>query len=434
MMIFKQLTIQQFLQMFKPKRKLNLIALISIISITLSTSYAADKTLDGIAAIVNSDVIMVSELKDAVQQARTQLKTPVSEDKLFKDVLEKLIMDKLQVQKAKSIGIKIDDAAVDTAMGTIAEQNNLNLQQLRTAIIERGINYKTFRESLRDRLYSDNLRKRQQRINSDISENDVDDLIRAESFNISENVQYELIDIVIPNSTQSVKQFNSNVKRAQNLRNKLLLNSNLSDAEISNFGASKRVLGWKNASNLSPQFSRALSLLGVGEISDVIRDTQGFHILKLVNKKGGNRQEIQEARVRHILISSENPQAKLKATQLRNKILAGEDFAKLAQQHSNDTGSAKNGGQLPMANTSNYVEPFKNASNTLPLNVLSQPIQTRFGWHIIEVLERRKTDKTREAIKQQAQKLVGTKQQSEATKKWLKSLRDEAFIEYRINL
>jgi len=87
-----------------------------------------------------------------------------------------------------------------------------------------------------------------------------------------------------------------------------------------------------------------------------------------------------------------------------------------------------------MANTSNYVEPFKNASNTLPLNVLSQPIQTRFGWHILEVLERRKTDKTREAIKQQAQKLVGTKQQSEATKKWLKSLRDEAFIEYRINL
>ncbi len=168
--------------------------------------------------------------------------------------------------------------------------------------------------------------------------------------------------------------------------------------------------------------------------SNVIRDTQGFHILKLVKQRGGKRQQIQEARVRHILISNENPQAKLKVTQLRNKILAGESFSQLATKHSADKGSASNGGELAMTNTANYVPPFAEAANSLAPNTLSQPIKTKFGWHIIEVLDRRSSDKTRESIKNQAKQLVGTKKREEDTKNWLKTLRDEAFVEYRIKL
>ena len=407
--------------------------LFSISISVLNTSYAAEQELDGIAAVVNSDVVMLSEVRAAVKQVSANQTSKLPEQQLYKEVLEKLIMDKIQVQKAKAIGIKIDDAAVDTAMQTIAKQNNLDLQQLRLALIERGMNYKVFRESIRDRLLTDNLRKRQQGLNN-IGENEVDDLIQSESFNLSKDVQYELIDIVIPNNTKSVKQFNANLKRAQNLRKKLLLNKNLSSPEIAKLGAKKINLGWKNSETLSPVYSRTLSLMEEGELSNVIRDTQGFHIIKLVNQRGGKRQQTQEARVRHILINNENPKAKLEITQLRNKILAGESFSQLATKHSDDKGSASKGGELPMTNTANYVPPFTKVVNSLALDTLSQPVKTQFGWHIIEVLERRSSDKTRESIKKQAKALVGKQKLEDDQKTWLKTLREEAFVEYRIKL
>lgn len=394
---------------------------------------AQEQALDGIAAVVNNDIIMVSEVKTAVKQVQSEEITDLTQEQLFKEVLEKLIMGKIQVQKARAFGIKIDDAAVDTAMQTIAKQNQLDLQQLRVALIDKGFNYKDFREGIRDRLYSDNLRKRQQG-RKNIGEDEVDDLIQAESFNLSQNVQYKLIDIVIPNNTHSVKQFNIKLNRVQNLRNQLLLNTHLNSPEIAKVGATKKDLGWKNAEKLSPLFSRTLSLMGEGELSNVIRDTQGFHILKLVKQRGGKRQQIQEATIRHILINNDDPQAKVKVTQLRNQILAGESFSQLASKHSADEGSAKEGGVLPMTNTANYVPPFAEAANNLALNTLSQPIKTKFGWHIIEVLNRQSSDKTRESIKNQAKQLMSTKKREEDTKNWLKTLRDEAFVEYRITL
>ncbi len=404
------------------------------LSITASSSLnAAEQALDGIAAVVNSDVIMISELRAATKQVQSKQASDLPQQQLFKEVLEKLIMDKIQVQKAKAIGIKIDDAAVDTAMQTIAKQNSLDLQQLRLALIERGLNYKDFRENIRDKLYSDNLRKRQQGRNN-IGENEVDDLIKSESFNLSKDVQYQLVDVVIPNNTKSVKQFNMNLKRAQNLRNKLLLNNNLSSPEIAKMGATKKDLGWQNAETLSSVYSRTLSLMGEGELSNVIRDTQGFHILKLVKQRGGKRQQTKEARVRHILISNDDPKAKLKVTQLRNKILAGESFSQLAKKYSNDKGSAANGGELPMTNTANYVPPFAASVNSLATGTVSQPVETKFGWHIIEVLDRRSSDKKRESIKNQAKQLLGTKKREDDLKNWLKTLRDEAFVEYRIKL
>ena len=398
-----------------------------------TSTFANEKTLDGIAAVVNSDVIMISELRSSAQQIQARQAKSIDQGTLFKQVLEKMIMDKIQVQKAKAIGIKIDDAAVDTAMQGIAQQNNLDLQQLRVAIIQRGLDYKNFRENIRDRLYSDNLRKRQQGRNN-IAENDVDDLIQAESFNLSKDVEYQIIDVLIPNKPNSVKQFNVNLKRAQNLRNKLLLNTQFNTAIIEKMGATKKDLGWQNAETLSPAFSRTLSLMSEGELSEVVRDQRGFHILKLVKQRGGKRQQITEAKIRHILIAKNVPQAKLKVTQLRNKILAGENFAQLATKFSADKGSAANGGELPIANTAKYVSPFANAANSLPLNTLSQPVQTQFGWHIIEVLERRKSDKTRESIKNRAKGLVSKQKEEEELNNWLKGLRDEAFVEYRIKL
>jgi len=396
-------------------------------------TYAEDVTLDKIAAIVNSDIIMVSELKQALAKVTQRNKTTLTGQALVKEVLEKLILEKVQLQRAKAIGIKIDDVALNAAMLRIAKQNKLNLEQFRLALIKEGYNYKEFRESIRERLYKDTLRKRQQSRNKKITETKVDDLIQAESLSLNKNVQYHLIDIMIPNTNgTSVKNFNANMQRAQKLRKSLLGSNKLSDTTIKKMGANSTDLGWRGSETLSPVFVRTLSLMGEGELSNIVRDQRGFHILKLVEQRGGKRKLTQQARARHILIPIDEPKGRLKAIQLRNKILAGENFAKLASAHSADKGSAARGGNLGMANPSSYVPPFAKAVSTLPLNTLSQPIQTQFGWHIIEVLERKTSDQTREAIKTQAQSLLSEKKQSEEYKNWLQSLRDAAFVEYRI--
>ncbi len=400
-----------------------------------NSSFAADQNLDSIAAIVNNDVIMISEVKAAAIKAKRSDKQNLSEQTLIKEAMEKLILDKIQVQRAKAVGIKIDDAAVDQAMQSLAEQNKLDLQQFRVALINEGFDYKEFRENIRDRLYMNTLRKRQQGSNKSITESEVDDLIQSESYSINKGVQYHIIDIFIPNKNgQSVKQFNANYNRAQQLRKQLLAKSTISKATLSKMGATSNDLGWKESSTLSPAFMRSLSLIGEGELSQVVRDERGFHILKLVEQRGGKRTETKQARVRHILIAADTPKGRFKAIQLRNRILAGENFSKLAKEISADKGSAEKGGEMPMANPAIFVPPFAKAVNSLPLNTLSQPVQTKFGWHIIEVLERKVSDKTRDTLKTQAQTLISDKKQEEGFKNWLKSLRDQAFVEYRLNL
>lgn len=397
--------------------------------------FAVDQPLDSIAAIVNNDVIMISEVKAAAQKAQLSNAGNLPQQALIKEAMEKLILDKIQVQRAKALGIKIDDAAVDQAMQSLAEQNKLDLQQFRLALIKEGFNYKEFRENIRDRLYMNTLRKRQQSSNKSISESEVDDLIQAESFSLNKDVQYHLIDIFIPSKKgQSVKQFNANYNRAQQLRKQLLAKSTLSKTTLTNMGASSSDLGWKESNSLSPAYMRSLSLIGVGELSNVVRDERGFHILKLIEQRGGKRTETKQARVRHILIAADTPKGRFKAIQLRNRILAGESFSKLAKEYSADKGSAEKGGEMPMANPAIFVPPFAKAVNSLPLNTLSQPVKTKFGWHIIEVLERKVSDKTRDALKTQAQTLISEKKQEEGFKNWLKSLRDQAFVEYRLNL
>jgi len=433
MMITKQI----FLKSCEVTSATRLILALSFLLITLfalSSVQARDVPLDKIAAVVNNDVVMLSEVLQTARKIKESGNTRLSDSELVKKVLEKLILEKIQVQKAKEIGVKIDNVALNEAMQRIAAQNKLNLEQFRVALKGEGLNYKDFRETIREKLYIDTLKKRQQGRNKKISENEVDSLIQSESLTLSKDVQYHLVDILFPAPNGiSVKQFNTRYKQAQNLRKRLLAKSDkLSQAIIAKAGASKKDLGWKSSQSLSPVFLRTLSLMGEGELSNVVRDAVGFHILKLVEQRGGKRKIAQQAQARHILISNDTPNAKLKATQIRNKILAGESFAKLAQLNSADKGSAANGGDLGMADPAGFVPPFANAVRTLPLNTLSQPIKTRFGWHLIEVLERKTTDQTREALKLQAQSLISDKNKSEEYNNWLQGLMDEAFIEYRL--
>jgi len=409
------------------------------LSLMTSITQAQEVNLDRIAAVVNDDVVMLSEVKRKASQAKRSTKAQVSDNVLIKEALEFLVLQKVQLQRAKAIGIVIDDTAVNRAMLSIAEQNKLNLPQFKVALTKEGIDYKDFRNNLRDKLYLETLRRRQQNSNKAISEFEVDDLIQSQSLRLNKDVQYQLIDVFLPapNGT-SVQQFNRLLAQAQNLRKQLLVSltksSQLSDPIIKKMGGTSTDLGWKSTQSLSPAFVRTLSLMGAGELSNIVRDQRGFHILKLVAQRGGERKLTEQARVRHILIPSTDPQAKVKATILRNKILAGEDFATLAKKNSADKGSAQDGGNLGMMDPSSFVPPFAKAVKSLPLNSLSQPIQTQFGWHILEVLERKTSDQTREALKLQAQSLISKDKKKNDYNDWLQGIRDQAFVEYRIKL
>ena len=395
--------------------------------------HAQNIPLDKIAAIVNDDVVMFSEVKSTALQMRSA-GSKLSGKSLLKDSLENLVLEKVQLQRAKQIGIKIDNVAVNKAMLSIATQNNLDLEQFRVALAKEGLDYKTFRNTIREKLYLETLRKRQLGRNNKISESEVDDLIQSESISLNKDVEYHIMDILVPaQNGLSVPQFNQRLAQANNLRKRLIGRPDLTVQQlIKKAKASQKDLGWKSTKALSPAYIRTLSLIEAGELSSVVRDATGFHILKLIEKRGGKRKITKQARVRHILIPSSDPKGRFKATILRNKILAGENFATLAKANSADKGSAKKGGNLDFTNPASFVPPFAAAVRTLPLNSLSQPIQTQFGWHIIEVLERKSTDQTRESLKQQAENLISKSKRSEDYKSWLQSLMDQAFIEYRL--
>ena len=412
----------------------SLLSLMLLLSLFGATTYAEDIALDKIVAIVNDDVVMFSEVRRVALRYKQSGQKNLSDKDIIKEILDKIILEKVQLQRAKDVGIKIDDAALNKAMANIAEQNKLNLAQFKIALTQEGHNYDQFRENLRDRLYIDALQKNHRRGRQKITESAVDDLIRAESLSINKETQYHLLDVLIPAVNGiSVPQFNRQLKKAQLLRKQLIGKTASNFATIAKrMGASQKDLGWKKSQALSPAYVRTLSLMGVGELSDIVRDPSGFHILKLIEQRGGKRKITQQAKVRHILISKSDAQAKLKATQLRHQILAGGNFAKLAEANSADKGSAKQGGELGLTDPGSFVPPFAKAVISLPLNTLSQPVQTRFGWHLIEVLERKATDQTREALKAQAESLLNKKNQSDDTKNWLQGLRDQAYIEYRL--
>jgi len=337
------------------------VLLLSLINNTLN---AKETGLDKIVAIVNDEVVMFSEIKPIILRMKQSGQTHGSDKSLIKEVLDKVILDKIQLQYAKRVGINVKEETLDKAMNAIASQNKLSLAQLKIALKNQGLNYKKFRDNLRRKLTLDALQKSQQGGRQQkITESQVDDLIRAESLNLSKDTEYLLVDIVMPAANGiSVAAFNQQLKKAQQLRIKLVGQpGNKMIRLIKQFGASEKALGWNKSQDLSPAYIRALSLLGVGELSDVVRDARGFHILKLLEQRGGKRKMSQLAKVRHILIPSSDPQAKMKAAQLRNKILAGGNFATLARANSADTGSAKKGGELGMMDPASFVPPFAKA-------------------------------------------------------------------------
>lgn len=429
----KKSTLGSLLSLFVQRKIRSLFKLSSLLlgSLLLSSqlSIAAEQPLDRIAAVVNNDIVMLSSVLARAKQLKTA--SPSTADKiLIAQALEQLVLIKVQTQYGKELGIIVDDVMLNRTIEGIAKQNKLSLSDFRHALQRQGVEYSDFREDIRTRLVINALKQRQSGQRASISEQEVNDLIFSQSSIINQDAQYHLQELFIPAPNGvSLPQFNIARKQAETLRRQLLGQQ----AFASNKYATKD-LGWKTNKELPSSYSRALSLMGIDEISPVVHDSEGFHILKLVAKRGGSQQLEQQVHARHILIADPSSAGKRKALSIRNKIIKGGDFATLAKTNSADTGSAINGGDLGWSKPEVYVPEFANTVKTVALKAISQPIKTKFGWHIIQVLERKKIDASRASMRASAKSILAKKKNKSGYDTWLQGIRDDAFIEYRLKL
>ncbi len=399
--------------------------------------------IDRIVAVVNNDVITLSELNERILQVRRQLdsqKIPLPpQDVLEKQILERMINEKVQLQFASETGIRVDDTALDQAIGRIADGNHMTVDQLRQALEKDGVSFTKFRENIRNEIILSRLKEREADNRVVVTESELENYLVNQTQTGNET-EYNLAHILIQVPEQAnAEKIQERKKIAEQALAELQKGTNFgqvaatfSDAPD---GLQGGALGWRPASRLPQLFTDALNKMQLGEISPILRSPNGFHLLKLNDKRGRDAQlVVTQTHARHILIKTNEvvseADAKRRLIELKERLDNGANFAELARLHSED-GSAAKGGDLGWLSPGDTVPEFEHAMDALPLNVVSQPVHTQFGWHLIEVLERRKEDVTKEKQKIRARQEIRERKADEAYQEFVRQLRDRAYVEIK---
>ncbi|HEY8887606.1 MAG TPA: peptidylprolyl isomerase [Gallionella sp.] len=401
--------------------------------------------IDSVVAVVNDDVITRNELDDRVREVVRQLQrqnTPLpAEDVLQKQILERMITDMLQRQYAKENGVRVDDTQLNLAITRIAQQNNFpSLDAFRAKLEADGVDYQRFREEIRGEIISTRLRKREVESKLMISEKDVDDYLanKARIGSAGEEFHLAHILVVVPEQASAAK-IQAARERAEQALSKLnggadfaQVAASISDAKDALKGGD---LGWRSGDTIPPLFMNELQNMKPGQISAVLRSSSGFHILKLLEKRSASAPVvITQTHARHILIKTSEimpeAEAQKRILEIKQRIEAGADFAEQAKRFSQD-GSAQQGGDLGWLSPGETVPEFEEEMNKLKPGQMGV-VQSQFGWHLIQVLERRNTDVSEQQKREQARIAIGTFKSDELFQDWLRQLRDRAFVEYRL--
>jgi peptidyl-prolyl cis-trans isomerase SurA len=404
-----------------------------------------DRFMDRIVAVVGEDVVTQRELVERINLTEQQLAergaAVPNRNVLVRQVMERLVLERIQLQEAARVGISIDETRLNRTMEGIAAENNLTLLQLRNALQAEGMDFNRFRQQIRDELTIAQLRQRQVDQRLRVSDQEVDDLIAAESGAIDRDIRYRLAHILIalPQGADS-RTIAAAREKAETLRTRAREGEDFAALAITHSDAPDALeggdFGWRSAADIPTLYARNVILMRPGEVSSVLRSPSGFHLVKLVDREGGEDLTIPQTRARHILISPDQirsrQEALAQAQGLYHRIREGASFADLARAHSTDTGSAARGGELGWLSPGETVPAFEAAMDELAVGEIRPPIESQFGWHIIEVLERRQMDASRELMRARAQEILQNRKRAEETELWLRRLRDEAFIEYRI--
>ncbi len=424
--------------------KRSLLFLLMFFSISANATIS---TVDRIVAVVNDDVILESELDSKLRTVQAQLqqrntKAP-SEAVLRRQVLERLIISHLQLQAAERGGIRIDDKALNASINRIANQSNMSLEQFRSAIENDGFDYSVFREDIRNEMIISRLMQRRIRQRVSVTDQEIDNFLSTNKDSSDENKEYRLSHILISlPEAASAEQVETAQAKANDAISQLRAGNSFQQVAAASSDGQKAFeggdLGWRKVAQLPSIFVDVVTKMQKGDISDPIRSPSGFHIVMLADVRGAEqRHVVKQTLARHILIRrnelTSNEDAKTRLQQLLIRLEGGEDFATLARAHSDDRGSATRGGDLGWSNPGALVPKFEEEMNKLAPGQISQPFQTQFGWHIVQKLDEREHDDTDSFLRSKARKFIRDRKTEDETQAWIRRIRDEAFVEYRLN-
>lgn len=431
--------------------KLSLFLAAIICTIASATSLAEPHELstrghsiDRIAAVVNDGVVLNSDLDEETARIVARLKQQKTElpnmTVLRKQVLERLINQELQMQRANKAGLKVTDEMLNAQMNEIAKQSNIKFSDLPAALEAQGINYAEYRDGLRRDITLEILQQRAVIANIEVTPRELDQFMAKQKRAPDANAQYNLSHVLISiASTATPEQQSAQEARAKEVYEKAKAGQSFAELAVAYSDSSTNVdggsLGWRSGGQLPSIIADRIPTMKAGDVTEPIRTPSGFHIFKLNEKRGGLEQTMQQqVHARHILLKTneleDDSTVKLRLEKIRERILGGEDFAAIASVTSQDTGSTVQGGDLGWAGPGTFVPEFEKTLASLKENEISEPFKTQFGWHIVQLLGRRTQDVSDDMLRNRA---YGELQQSKAEDEielWLRELRDNAYIEY----
>jgi peptidyl-prolyl cis-trans isomerase SurA len=406
-----------------------------------SSAYAL-APLDSIAVVVNEDVITSNELADKVRYYEKQIRLSsgsVSDmDSLKKQVLERMIRDKVQLQQAAQFGIQIDDISLNRMIDAMAKKNDMSLNQLRATLEQEGIDFGDFRSQTRDELIIQELQKRMVADKVNVTPQEIKQFLDSSIQQDKSGTEYHLLHILIATPEDASPDDIQNAqKKVENIYQQLLQGADFKQLAIRESNGSNALnggdLGTRKANELPELFLQAIEGLQQGEVSKPIRSASGFHILKLASSSS-NVEMVTQTHARHILISTsadiDDDKARESLQDIKKRIEQGEDFADLANEYSEDPGSKIKGGDLGWANPGTFVPAFERVMASLADGEISDPFKSQFGWHIMQVLERREVDMAKTVMEAKAMQAIRTRKIDEELRLWLRKIRDEAYVEY----
>ena len=415
-----------------------------LLSLALNGAAYAEILIDTIAAVVEDSVITENELLQRMAairaQAGDQAQFP-SDDIFTEQVLNRMISERLQMTWGERRGIEIDQPALDRAMQGLAERNRMTLEEFRQTLLKQRINYIAFREQVRTEMFIGQVRRRAVESKIQVSDQEINTLLEQQQKNPSIDLEYRiahiLIQLPIDPTPEQLQQAQTKINEVEQLAQKgdsfTQLAISYSQSQDALEGGD---LGWRNRDQLPAIFSDQLGNMAAGDLSKIVRSPTGLHLFKIIDTRGNETVLIAQMRSRHILLRTNAVRSDADAlrdlTSLRTRIINGADFSELARANSDDPGTAVNGGVLDWVAPDALAPAFRDTAAKLSIGQVSEPFKSRFGWHILEVLERRQHDNSKDAQREAARNTIRQRKVEEETDLWIRQLVDESYVDNRL--
>lgn len=418
------------------------VLLLALFVVPLAT---AATELDRIVAIVDEDVVLASELMERVQYVELQFQNSDAEvpprDVLVSQVLERLIVDSIQLQMGRRAGVRISDQELTQAVSRIAQQAGMNLEQFQQALAADGMAYRDFREQIRREMIVGRVQQNQVTDRIYVSPQELENFLDSPVGRAATSDEYRLGHILLavaddasPEAVRAAEQ------EAREIVEQLRDGADFAQMAVARSAGQRALeggdLGWRQAGQIPSLFAEAVIDSSPGKVLEPVRSASGFHVVKVLDKRGASDAVVEQTRARHILVQPSeirsNAEAESLIGELHERIEQGESFEQLAGDYSDDPGSALSGGDLGWVMPGQMVPEFEKTMNATEIGELSEPFRSQFGWHILEVTDRRAQDMSEEVRRRQAMQILRERRYDEALQAWLQEIRDEAYVEIRI--